>query len=321
MDEKGDLDPVVEAELAQDGRPSYGVMSLLLGWLFLRRRDLTLLVWSAIAGLVMVVVTVPGIWALVSGDLAQPGVPPTEPTTEVYASGEEDLLAAAGTRLTTWVFVTLGGGLLSFGGMSLVLLAFWAARRRILEEPRRHLRLLRWTAAVGMPVGWLGGLPAALAHVGIWDVPAAAVTQEGALTLVRDGTGIAGGLGYVAAIALVAHELSVRRRRPRAVVAVAAVGSRSLSCYLTHSLIFSPLLAAWGIGLGAVMGSATMAGFACCVWLVTVVGAYAVERSGRRGPAEWLLRRLLYGAHRTTAQRGTPRLTRQRACASARGRW
>ncbi|WP_349697410.1 DUF418 domain-containing protein [Actinopolymorpha sp. B17G11] len=262
--------------MAGDIIGSYGVMSLLLGWLFLRRRDRTLLVWSAIAGLVMVVVTVPRIWALVTGDLAQPGVPPTEPATEVYASGEEDLLAAAGTRLTTWVFVTLGGGLLSFGGMSLVLLAFWAARRRILEEP---------------------------------------------LTLVRDGTGLAGGLGYIAAIALVAHELSVRRRRPRAVVAVAAVGSRSLSCYLTHSLIFSPLLAAWGLGLGAVMESATRAGFACCVWLVTVVGAYALERSGRRGPAEWLLRRLLYGANRATAQCGTPRLTRQRACASARGRW
>jgi uncharacterized protein len=70
-----------------------------------------------------------------------------------------------------------------------------------------------------------------------------------------------------------------------------------LSCYLTHSLIFSPLLAAWGLGLGALMGGATMVGFACCVWLVTVVGAYALERSGRRGPVEWLLRRLMYGKH------------------------
>jgi uncharacterized membrane protein YeiB len=33
-------------------------------------------------------------------------------------------------------------------------------------------------------------------------------------------------------------------------VAVAAVGKRSLFCYLAHSLLFAPLLAAWGLGMG-----------------------------------------------------------------------
>jgi uncharacterized protein len=42
------------------------------------------------------------------------------------------------------------------------------------------------------------------------------------------------------------------------------------------------------------MGSATMAAFAVGVWLMTVFGAYALERAGRRGPAETLLRRLVY---------------------------
>lgn len=69
---------------------------------------------------------------------------------------------------------------------------------------------------------------------------------------------------------------------------------RSLSCYLTHSLIFAPLLAAWGLGLGEHLTSATMALVATGVWLVTVAGAYALERAGRRGPAEALLRRLMY---------------------------
>ncbi len=35
--------------------------------------------------------------------------------------------------------------------------------------------------------------------------------------------------------------------------------------------------------------------FAFAVWLVTVAGAYALERAGRRGPAEAVLRRLMYG--------------------------
>ena len=293
--------------MAGDIIGSYGLMSLLLGWLFLRRRDRTLLVWSALAAAVMATATAPGIWALVTGDLARLGTSSTEPTTAVYASGEENPLVAVGTRLTTWSFVTVAGGLLSFGAVALMLLAFWAARRRILEEPHKHLRLLRWTAAVGITIGWLGGLPAALAHVGIWNVPAAAQTEEGALRLIQDGTGLPAGLGYVAAFGLLAHAMARRRHRPRVVVAVAAVGKRSLSSYLAHSLLFSPLLAAWGLGLGAAMGSAGMAAFAVGVWLVTVVGAYALERLGHSGPAEALLRRLMYGEARHRAPAANPR--------------
>ncbi len=77
--------------------------------------------------------------------------------------------------------------------------------------------------------------------------------------------------------------------------AVVAVGRRSLSCYLAQSVICAPLLSAWGLGLGAVLGSATAALFAIAVWLITVVGAYVLEQRGRRGPAEVLLRQLTYG--------------------------
>jgi uncharacterized protein len=220
----------------------------------------------------------------------------------VYAAGQENALAAAGTRLGTWLFVTLGGGTLSFGGHAVMLLGFWAARRRVLEEPHNHLRMLRWTVVVGLAIGWLGGLPAALAHIGVLEVPPAAVSEQGALRPIADGTGLAGGLGYVALFGLIAHQMPEWARRHPAVVAVAAVGRRSLSSYLAHSLIFAPLLAAWGLGLAALLGSATMAAFAVGVWLVTVVGAYAMDRAGWRGPAEVLLRRLAYG----TAGRAAP---------------
>jgi uncharacterized protein len=127
-------------------------------------------------------------------------------------------------------------------------------------------------------------------------VPDDAQSEGGALTALRDITGNAAGLGYVAAVALFVHWWSRRpaRRGATAVVAVSAVGKRSLSCYLTHSLIFSPLLAAWGLGLGEHFTSATMALFAAGVWLTTVAGAYALERANRRGPAEVVLRRLTY---------------------------
>ncbi|MFJ5998690.1 DUF418 domain-containing protein [Streptomyces sp. NPDC092370] len=76
---------------------------------------------------------------------------------------------------------------------------------------------------------------------------------------------------------------------------MASVGTRSLSRYLAHALLFTPVLAAWGLGLGGRLSSAAMALFAFAVRLVTVAKAHAMERAGRRGPAEVVLRRLMYG--------------------------
>ncbi|MCI3223244.1 DUF418 domain-containing protein [Streptomyces sp. NP-1717] len=277
----------------------YGLLSLALGRLFLRRGDRALTWWMWIGATLMVISAAqPMVTVLLQGDLGAVGDAGAEPGAEAYAAGEESWLAAAGTRLVTGAFITFAAAPASLiGGAYVVfLLGFWAARRRILEEPGQHLRLLRRTAVIGIPAGWLGGLPAALAHIGAIDVPADAQSESGVLTALREITGGAAGLGYVAAVALFAHWWTRRpaRRGARVVDAVSAVGKRSLSCYLAHSLIFAPLLAAWGLGLGEHLTSATMALVAVGVWLVTVVGADALERAGRRGPAEALLRRLMY---------------------------
>ncbi|WP_261986605.1 DUF418 domain-containing protein [Actinomadura sp. HBU206391] len=280
--------------MAGDIVGSYGVVGLLLGWLFLRRSDRTLLVWSAVAAGLTIFFAAEAIGAAVTGDLGAVGNAGAPPTTEVYASGEQNVFAAARTRLETGLFVTFVGGIFSVTAPQF-LLGFWAARRRILEEPHDHLRLLRWTAVIGITIGWLGGLPAALAHLGVLDVPPAAVSEEGVLSQLRGLTGIPCGLGYVACLALAAHAMSRRVTESRPVIAIAAVGKRSLPSYLSHSLVFSPLLAAWGLGLlGANLSSATMVLFAVGVWLVVAAGAYALERADRRGPAEVVLRRLIY---------------------------
>ncbi len=271
----------------------YGAASLILGWLFLRRRTRTLMIWSGIVIAFTLLLAAPAIWAIATGDLAAAGSPGTEATIVVYGSGEENWLDAAARRLSTWGFLVGAGA--TFGVVQPpLLLGLWAARHRVLEEPGRHLRLLRWTVAVGIPVAWLGALPAALAHVGALDAPPQAVSEGGVFASLAEVTGTAGGLGYIAAITLICHAMSARARHSTPVVAVAAVGKRSLSAYLTHSLIFAPILAAWGLGLGAHLSSATMALFAAGVWLVTVFAAYALERRGLRGPAETLLRRLIY---------------------------
>ncbi|MFC9678667.1 DUF418 domain-containing protein [Streptomyces sp. NPDC056948] len=279
----------------------YGVLSLVLGLAFLRRGERALKWWIGIgAALIVLVSAGPALSALFRGELGTFGDAGADPGFTAYASQEGNWLTAAGTRLQTGLFVTFVAAPLTLvgGGFILFLLGFWAARRRILEEPGRHRTLLRLTAVLGIAVGWLGALPAALAHIGVLHVPDAMQSESGALTVLRDVTGNAAGLGYVAAVALFAHWWTTRRPRhgATAVAAVTSVGKRSLSCYLAHSLLFVPVLAAWGLGLGEHLGSATMALFAFAVWLVTVAGAYALERTGRRGPAETVLRRLMYGS-------------------------
>ncbi|MEU7583614.1 DUF418 domain-containing protein [Streptomyces sp. NPDC041068] len=280
----------------------YGLLSLALGLLFLRRGDRALKWWIGIgAALLLFGALEPIVSAWMRGELGTLGDAGAEPGSAAYAADDPSWVSAAGTRLESGLFVTFAAAPLSLvgGGFTVFLLGFWAARNRILEEPGRHLPLLRRTAVLGIAIGWLGALPAALAHIGALDVPDDAQSESGALSLLRDVTGNAAGLGYVATLALFAHWWTRRparhgARAAVAVTAVSAVGKRSLSCYLTHSLLFAPLLAAWGLGLGAHLTSATVALVATGVWLVTVAGAYALERAGRRGPMETVLRRLMY---------------------------
>ncbi|KUF19731.1 DUF418 domain-containing protein [Streptomyces silvensis] len=279
----------------------YGLVSLVLGWLFLRRSDRALKWWIGTAATVLVVLAAQPVvtTVLTGGDLGSIGdADATEPGSEAYAADKENWLAAAGTRMTTGLFLigVAAPLVLATGGFAIFLIGYWAARRRILEEPGRHLKLLRRTAVAGIAIGWLGALPAALAHVGALDVPADAQSDSGPLFTLRDVTGNVGGLGYIAAVALFVHWWTrhPHRRGARAITAVSAVGKRSLSCYLTHSLLFAPLLAAWGLGLGEHLTSASMVLVALAVWLVTVAGAYALELRGKRGPAEAVLRRLMY---------------------------
>jgi len=133
----------------------------------------------------------------------------------------------------------------------------------------------------------------ALIHLGVLVVP-----NPSAFVSLHVYTGIFAGLGYAALFALIAHR--VRDTPPLPVRALVALGRRSLSGYLAQSLVFVPVLAAWGVGLGAHLSSATAMLVGTGVWLPTVVVAYRLDLAGIRGPAEVLLRRLTYRPGRTT---------------------
>lgn len=273
---------------------AYGLVGLIFTAGFLKRKNKTLIIW---AGVFTGLLTLAAVGAVIGSVFAAQAPPPTSPDAflaDIKAvNGIESWPASILPRLLIWIFLLALQGLLTLVIPIAVLLAFWAARHRVLEEPDRHLRLLRTAAVVGITVGWGGGAVHALQHVGVLPVP---VHVSWVFSATQPLTGLFGGLGYVALFGLIAAGLA--RRGPTVgpvSAAISAVGKRSLSSYLAQSIIFAPLLCAWGLGLGAVLGSAAVAALAIAVWLVTVVGCSLLERRGQRGPAEWLLRRLAYG--------------------------
>ncbi|MEU4384126.1 DUF418 domain-containing protein [Promicromonospora sp. NPDC023805] len=83
----------------------------------------------------------------------------------------------------------------------------WAACRQLLENPGEHLALLRRVAYCGIGLGVLGGVPAALIDVEVWQPGQTVDLGVSWLHLV---TGYAGGFGYAAAIALISRRFGER---------------------------------------------------------------------------------------------------------------
>ncbi|WMY78335.1 DUF418 domain-containing protein [Citricoccus sp. I39-566] len=266
---------------------TYGLIGLLMMPLFFRRSDRTLGVW------ILVLLVLGGAIMLIStaGTLLLPPGDDGGLAAQLQRASlaEPNYLAALLTRIPQWLFGLLSGvGTLALPTVFLV--GILAARHRILEEPERHLTLLRWTAAVGIGVGWTVGLAQAFVHLGILELP-----NPSMLGAPHFYSGIFAGVGYAALFGLLAHRLRTRGiPESLPVRALSALGRRSLSGYLAQSVIYGPLLAAWGLGLGTHLSSWSAMLLAVAVWLLTIGAALALDRNGQRGPAEVLLRRLTY---------------------------
>jgi uncharacterized membrane protein YeiB len=263
---------------------TYGLLGLLLVPLFLHRSDRTLKIWIAV---------LLGVAAL--GNLALAALGQLAPadagalTLQQQAAAEPAYLLSIPLRLVLWAPTPIS----SLAGLVMpaaFLIGILAARHRLLDEPGRHLPLLRRTAVLGLAVGWGAGTVQALLHLGVLVVP-----NPSAFVSLHLYTGIFAGVGVAALFGLIAHRVGARGATPPLPArALVALGRRSLSGYLAQSLIFAPVLAAWGLGLGAHLTSATAMLVGIGVWLLTVVVAHQLDLTGIRGPAEVLLRRLTY---------------------------
>lgn len=203
-------------------------------------------------------------------------------------SGVDNYLIAIAIRIGCWLIAT--PAVLLTGLMPAALVLGWLlARYRVLDDPARYRPQLRALAIGGIAFGWLTGIPTAFAHLGR---PLLSPNLEMGYANFHYAGGFAAGVGYAALFGLIA---SRSRPRPNPVArAVAAVGKRSLTCYLLQSVIFAPLLAAWGLGLGVRLNTAAVVAIAAGIWVVSIILAVILEARGARGPAEVLLRKMTY---------------------------
>lgn len=282
---------------------AYGIVGIVATLALLRRGERVhralLWLWGFMVLEVLVLA------ALVASHLLQGSNPPAPlPVAEIRSLAAPDYITSMFERIHEWPRHTLT--VVPF--IIIVWLGMWGARHRLLEEPATHRRLLRRIAAGALGIAVAGGLPLGLTSAGLLHADAATISL---MILLHQASGMFGGPGYVALFGLAALHLS--RGNPSRTIArftrlVTALGQRSLSGYLLQSVAWLLLLAPYTLSLGERFGNPmlTAAAIATLVWLASLAGASLMHRHGHRGPAEALLRRLIYGDGPRSSQARTP---------------
>lgn len=270
---------------------AYALAGLVVGGLFFFRRTKILKVATIVMGGLMALFSV---LALIGGMVVQSnkidagGSMGASGDLVEISAGQPDYLLAMVARVGTWVISTVTSGILV--PIPLMLFIGWmAARVQLLENAAQHRRTLVRIAAWTIPVAWVLGFVTGLQQVG-W------ITLEYApwmLTGLNSVAGLGAGVGYACLFALLGARFE--QNPPRVVLAVGAVGQRSLSSYLWQSIIMVPLLSAWGFALGDDIGTWQAMLIAVGTWAASVVICDQLGRRGRRGPAEAVLRKITYG--------------------------
>jgi uncharacterized protein len=174
--------------------------------------------------------------------------------------------------------------------LGMFLLGAALGKKGWVDAPAQHVRPLRRLAVAGL-LGALGlnALEGAL----LWG--AAPFTSSSPRMMVTLGLELLAGplqaLGTVALVLLLAR----RPAAQRLLAPLAATGRLSLTHYLSHSLLLTPLFSGWGLGLYGRVGSARLVLLALALWTLQVAVSPWWLRHFHLGPAEWLWRSLASG--------------------------
>ena len=270
---------------------TYGLLGL--GLVLLIRASGRVL--AIVGGIAFALLVFTGLVEGVSGLLAS--VPSGGISLALFGSpGAETYLAAVLARLGEWTLALVS---VPFGGLGLLapmILGLWAARHRVLDDPASHRRALVRVAAIGLPLSILGALPIALALLGVIELT---IFVEPLAAMLHAGTGAIGGAAYAALAALLVGGATAGAQRSGIFTRLfSALGQRSLTGYLTQSVVFVIVFAPYGFGLGATASVAVATQVAVLTWLGTLVFANVLHALDKPGPAEALLRRAVYGRRR-----------------------
>ena len=259
---------------------AYGLATLLVGWLFFRR-ERALLIGAAVLSVWFVfAITAMSFFE----NLPAQGSDTSVDTFALGAMGYAPVDIVE--RLVVWVIAVVSNNAV-FPIVIAMLLGGWAAKRRVLEDPAHHRRTLRLVAVTGLLVALVGAVPKVLVDVGQLPADAAWLAQS-----LHVMSGLFGGLAYTAVFGLIGARL--QNRQGRVVALLAATGRRSLTCYLLQSTLLIVMLSQTFLGIGGSVNSAGAALVAVLAWLGGVTAAALLERAHRPGPADALLRRLVY---------------------------
>lgn len=272
---------------------TYGLIAVLLAGAVAARRRGLLTAAAVVTGLLAVGLLV--IMGMAMGEVAGPG-----PAVTGAGMSDDQPTWPLGT-VASWATSTLLAPVASAMVPAVVIGVFIAGTTWI-SEPHRHTRTLTWTALAGLAIGVLGGLPQAAPAFGL---PWAGVPGALAISTVA---GVFGGIGWLALIALLVARTAYDAEgelRPAGPVRrlLTAVGTRSMTAYLCQSILFFAIFRTLG-ALDVRMGPSVAALVAVGVWFVIALGCLALERAGRPGPFETLLRRCVHGRPASTDTTG-----------------
>ncbi|MEU5987391.1 DUF418 domain-containing protein [Spirillospora sp. NPDC047418] len=269
----------------------YGLSAIVIGWVIVRGGRTLHVAAAVTAGIAVVAATLLSIALAVADDPHGNSFRGT-----LWARDYGDAVL---TRLHEAPFADVHV-MIGWPVLPAILVGAIAARRGYLDDPVRHRAVLRRAALIGLPVSAAGAVPVALVGAQLWD-PGDLTT--GLITTLDIITGFFGGLAYVAVFGLIGARRKERGGRPGpAFRAVSAVGRRSLTCYILQTSLLTVFLAGYTLNLGDKIHATGAALFALGVWLAGVTLASLLERAGRRGPLDALIRRLVYGRAPRTAR-------------------
>jgi uncharacterized protein len=208
-------------------------------------------------------------------------IAPIEPSiTPQNFARADGWIAWASLNGETWLIALFSSLLFLPQLMVLMLLGVLAGRLRLLTHPRWRLRMQRISAQV-LPWAVAANIAMALCLV----LPSA--QQMGLNQWVGVLTWPVGPIMGLAALAYVASR--AHSQRGAVVLSLAALGRRTLTLYLAHSVVAVLLLS--GAGLAWPLHRVGLLILALGLWIMAWCWAQWAERRGWRGPAEaWMAR-------------------------------